>query len=1423
VRLLGPTETGTGGSAGLSPRDRVVLSALSVRPGDSLSAERLADALWGESPPSSWAKVVQGCVVRLRRVLGTGTIETTAAGYRLSRDHVDLDRDEFEDLVRRGREHLADDRPESAAELFAAALELWRGRPFSDLEEWPPGRLEAARLDELRLSVQEDLLQARLDAGEHREVAAAGTVLVGEEPWRERRWEILALAQYRCGRQADALASIRTARRSLGAELGLDPGSALVRLEHAILGQDPGLAPEHEARLASQRCPWKGLASYDAEDRDTFFGRAAEVESCLQRLESHRLLVLTGPSGCGKSSLMNAGLAPGLRSRRSVATFTPGRDGPSAMAVARAGVPGDPVLLVDQLEEVFTSADDSAAVAGWLDELASYAVERAPVVVTLRADHVAHLTTSVAFAQLAERGVHLVAPLTGAGLVEAIEGPARLAGLRLERGLVDLLRIDAEDQPGALPLLSFALAETWQRREGSLLTVAGYRASGGIRAAVARAADRLYEGLSLDERTKLRWLLLRMVTVSANGEAVRAPLPAGVVAADPGRARVMDLLVRARLVTSLSDSYELAHEALVRAWPRLRAWLDDDTAGQRVWRHLAATAQGWESLGRPEGELYQGARLVAALEWLDRGGSGLTGSEADFLEASRERARSARRALEEAARHERRQNRRLRTLLGGVAALLVLSLLAGWAAVDRSRASVRERDSARSAELAAQHESLVGRSLTLRSTNRQAAALLAAEAFRQRPDALAQSALLGTFTAAPGFLGYRHVDGVGSMNADLVPGTRTAVVSAAGGQLFLLDLGSGVRTHRFAPPPAHGLDYAVVKVSSDGRRVAQLLFAPKDASRCGYYEALLSGNGRGCTTLTVYDVATGRRLMSPRVTPFNGGDVAIDSTGSTVAVAGGLNGDVVTYDVEDGTRTARLAGLPRPQGVFLWRDTAAVTFDRRGNLYLGSMAGPVRELAPRTLRVVRTLSAPRLSSHNYLVLTRGGLLLAAGDRAEVAFDVRTGAQRWTTDLSDELFSEPCPFFVVAELVGRTYCGNYFGQMDERDLATGQRTGITLDPQLGSVGDLVSDGRELVAFSGNTPVYSRWRLDGSGLIARTVAAGQASSGGYDLTGTRLLVTPRGDHDPARVIDLSTGQTLWKAPVPSDVSWLGRDTVALQGPRVNGLASVPDSGRPGTSRRAVVRASPALTADTEGVFVEGDRRHAWAASAMSDTGRPVRLQRFDTTTGRATGERVIAPGYVQSVVATPGAGSVLVTFDAGDGWTSRRFDLPGGTRRGVGMQGQARTALAADGTLVGSNDTGDVTEFDPRTLAPVASLPGSRGGPSSLQFSADGSRLVVTTGDQSVQVYDVATRARLGDALPSGALDGMTEGWLRPDGLAVAVNARQGVVEWTLDPRRLVLAACRLAGRNLTSTEWRTYVGTAAYHVTCPAYRSKPTES
>ena len=349
-------------------------------------------------------------------------------------------------------------------------------------------------------------------------------------------------------------------------------------------------------------------------------------------MRSARLVVVTGPSGSGKSSLVRAGLVPALIGRgRAVTVFTPGGDADAALTTATLHADDGAVLVIDQFEELFTLASATEDVAAFLSRVAAYAVDRGPVVITIRDDQLSGLTHDQAFSRLAEQGLHLVGPLTGDHLREAIEGPAAQAGLRLEGGLVELLARDTEGEPGALPLLSHALAETWRRRDGNVLTVDGYQATGGISGAVARSADRLYESLPPDHRAILRSVMLRLVGPSPEGGPIRFRIDGRTLRGDADHERIVSLLVGARLVTTDADSVELAHEALARAWPRLQSWLDEDAAGQRTLRHLAAAAVGWDSLGRPTTELYRGARLEAALEWRDATQPDLTEVEVEFL------------------------------------------------------------------------------------------------------------------------------------------------------------------------------------------------------------------------------------------------------------------------------------------------------------------------------------------------------------------------------------------------------------------------------------------------------------------------------------------------------------------------------------------------------------------------------------------------------------------------------------------------------------------------------------------------------------------------------------------------------------------------------------------------------------------------
>ncbi len=720
VNVLGPLSV-EGDSETLAPRDRVVLAALVTRPGEPVSADQLADALWGEAPPATWPKVVQSCIVRIRKVLGPDAVRTTGHGYVLMLAADDIDAVRFERAVARSRELLALGEPERSQFTLTEALGLWHGAPLAELDRWEPGQAAARRLEDLRRDADEMRVEASLQAGRWRDVLPEATALVTEQPLREHRWGLLARAQYQAGRQAEALATIQRARAVLVAELGLDPGPDLAALEHAILEQDPSLLAHGDGGTASSRCPYRGLLPYDVGNTEDYFGRDADVAACRDILGRHGVLAVVGPSGSGKSSLVRAGVAAGLgRDGRRVGVMTPGTH-PMA-GLAEAGVlRTSSVLVVDQLEEVVTVCQDLVEQEAFLDALVGHAEAGAGVVVALRADRLGLLSGHRGLARLLERGLHLLGTMNEEDLRAAVEGPAHRAGLLLEPGLVDLLVTEVSGEPGALPLLSHALAQTWENREGRTLTVAGYRATGGIRGAVAQSAETLFQRLAASEQQALHDLMLRLVSASPDGQAVRSPLTRRAVAGSSERESLLEVLVAARLVTSDGDVVELAHESLIGAWPRLRSWLDEDVDGQRILRHLTVAADSWEAMGRPPSELYRGTRLARALDWRAGTTSELTPTEQAFLDAGRDLADAESRSAELRLSEQKRANRRLRASLVGVASLLVVALVAGVLAV-------REGQRADAAAVTSQVRELAAASRAATASDPELAVLLALQA-----------------------------------------------------------------------------------------------------------------------------------------------------------------------------------------------------------------------------------------------------------------------------------------------------------------------------------------------------------------------------------------------------------------------------------------------------------------------------------------------------------------------------------------------------------------------------------------------------------------------------------------------------------------------------------------------------------------------
>jgi YVTN family beta-propeller protein len=242
-RILGPLEVQENGR--LAPlggtKQRALLAILLLHRGEVVSVDRLIDELWGERPPGTATKTVQVYVSRLRKDLGQGVVLTRGHGYVLDVEPEQLDAARFERLISEGRDALRGGEPGRASELLREALGLWRGPPLGELAYEPFAQSHIARLEELRLVALEHRIEADLALGNHAALIPELETLVREHPARERLRAQLILALYRSGRQADALASYRDARRALVEELGIEPGRELQELERAILAQDPGI------------------------------------------------------------------------------------------------------------------------------------------------------------------------------------------------------------------------------------------------------------------------------------------------------------------------------------------------------------------------------------------------------------------------------------------------------------------------------------------------------------------------------------------------------------------------------------------------------------------------------------------------------------------------------------------------------------------------------------------------------------------------------------------------------------------------------------------------------------------------------------------------------------------------------------------------------------------------------------------------------------------------------------------------------------------------------------------------------------------------------------------------------------------------------------------------------------------------------
>ncbi len=455
-------------------------------------------------------------------------------------------------------------------------------------------------------------------------------------------------------------------------------------------------------------CPYKGLDYFDEADADLFVGREALTEKLITRVLSlasingdtrGKFFAVVGASGSGKSSLVRAGLVPALRWNKSSTTWLIQVLAPTAHPLERLAStltrangslaataklmddlaielrtlslyirheiktsPGSYFLLViDQFEELFALCRSEEERSAFIDNLLNAANDRDSkiiIVITLRADFYAHCSNYPRLREALASHQEYIGAMSDEEMRRAIEEPARRGRWEFEPGLVDLILHDVGHEPGALPLLSHALFETWQRRHGRIMTLSGYTSAGGVRGAIAETAETVFaDQFTRQQQVIARRIFIRLTELgdeTASGDTRRqASFNELILNPEDSEATqvVLKALADARLVTTSENSVQVAHEALIREWPTLRGWLEENREGLRLQRQLTDATQEWLTALQETDILLRGARLAQAREWAEAHAEDMNVQEREFLAASIEA--SEREAAEREAARQR--------------------------------------------------------------------------------------------------------------------------------------------------------------------------------------------------------------------------------------------------------------------------------------------------------------------------------------------------------------------------------------------------------------------------------------------------------------------------------------------------------------------------------------------------------------------------------------------------------------------------------------------------------------------------------------------------------------------------------------------------------------------------------------------------
>jgi len=1432
-------------------QQRALLAVLVLHRGEVVSVGRLVDELWGERVPAAAAKTVQVYVSHLRKALGGGVIVTQGRAYRLAVAPEQVDAVRFEALRAEGRRALASGDAARAKERLCSALGLWRGEPLAEFAYEPFAQAAIARLQDARLAALEDRIEADLALGADGELIGEIESLIASNPLQERLRGQLMLALYRAGRQADALAVYRQTSELLREELGLEPSRLLQELERSILGHDASLDGTPNAAAARGVslgvCPFKGLAFFDRADAEYFCGRERLVADLLARLVESPLAGILGSSGVGKSSLLRAGVLPALSAgalpgseRWRQVLLRPGTHPNAELSRALAGgrlgqvvgrlAPGERlVIAVDQLEELFTLCEqegERAAFSGRLAAAAGDAERRALVVVALRADFYGWLASYPQLAAMLSASHVLVGPMNRQDLARAIEQPAARAGLEAERPLVEALVSDVAGEPGGLPLLSTTLLQLWRSRDGRTLRYDSYRASGGVRGAVARLAEDAYNQLGEGEQRIARGLMLRLAS-GENETLARRRVPLGELERITGARPVLAELTDARLLTVSDGEVELSHEALLREWPRYRTWLEEDRIGRRLHAHLTAAARDWDEQGRDTADVYRGARLAAALEWRAGHEQELNQAERAFLDASRAAAGRA--------------QRRLQMVLAAVAALLLVAVTGGVVAlINQQRASNQARVAlARQLGAQAVNEPRLDRAM-----------LLAREAVNLDRSPQTEGTLLATLQRSPAVVGTFALPVDLASQLAVSPDGRTLAVShflinkygfvdnASLGEIRFYD--PRTRAPQRAPvphfggagPPVYSSDGSLLAYPTDNSlptiavrdahtltRLATLTFDPIQTARLtpdtAHASILIAPDGRtaycayrvydltrsfakapGATYLARWSLPSGRLLSTTRIDPGAVLAVRLIDAGARLLVVDAHS--VSTFDASPVRRLSSAAITPTPAA-----PSAAAISPDGATIAVGSHTGQVSFVDPSTGHGRPGTGAHGSTVTNLTYSPDGRVVASTGtDNKVIIWDPQTARPT-------EVFTAPAEQVqYVAFSPDRTtlYTSSLGGVLLAWDLAGDRSFGRRFPLGRGSpcCRTVLPPAPPLAVSPDGSTFAVRLGTSTVGLFSAHTLRQRAS---FTIGPKGTMITALA-WSPTRPILAVAGYSglvqLWRVDGPPRLarSLTGLHAVPGAPEAIQTLTFSPNG--------QILAASDSSRTDTQGVLganlTQNGAHFAALAIWRASNGKLVMPKDLGTGAGLSGALAFSRDG---KLLAASRPDSSDLILDPATGQVRR-------TLHPLGADETVSLAFAPNGTLATGTRGGIVQLWNQTSGDQAAGPVAVAAGPvTSIAFDPTGQRFATTGGqDGTVKLWSSSTLQQEGTALNTEQGADTTAAF-EPGGKELLVVDDHGNgFTWPTSLAAWERHACTVAGRNLTRAEWTRYLPGHPYTRICP---------